>query len=200
MAKGFLLVISGPSGCGKGTVCKQLFSRNDDLVFSVSATTRDPRQGEVDGREYFFLDREDYEAMIDKGEFLEYANVHNNFYGTPKKFVLDQVEKGNIVVLEIDVQGALQVRENYPEATFIFLLPPSMEELEDRITKRGTETKEVIKLRMDNARDEIKLLGKYDYLVFNDNLDTAVDEVEAIIKSEKLKVKRYDDILEDFLS
>ncbi|SHD76944.1 guanylate kinase [[Clostridium] ultunense Esp] len=174
MSRGFLLVISGPSGCGKGTICKKILERNEKLVFSVSATTRMPRRGEIDGVNYFFINEERFNKMVEKDEFLEYANVHGNLYGTPKKFVLEQIEKGEIVILEIDVQGALQVKESYPEAVFIFLLPPSMSELKNRIKKRGTETDKDIDIRLKNAFEELKFIDEYDYIVINDKIEEAV--------------------------
>ncbi|NLV89062.1 MAG: guanylate kinase [Tissierellia bacterium] len=194
MSKGFLLIISGPAGTGKGTVCKELLKRNEDIVFSVSATTRQPRVGEVDGVNYYFVSKEKFESMIENNEFLEYAYVHTNYYGTPKKFVMDQIEKGEIVLLEIDVQGALQIKKNFSEAVFIFLLPPTMEELKNRIVKRGTETEEDINRRYENAFKEIDFVGNYDYFVINDVVEDAVSDIEAIIKAEKLRVKRHSDI------
>lgn len=199
MSKGFLLVISGPSGSGKGTVCKHILERNEKLVFSVSATTRAPRRGEEDGVNYFFVDEESFKEMVENDEFLEYANVHGNFYGTPKKFVLEQIEKGEIVILEIDVQGALQVKESYPEAVFVFLLPPSMSELKNRIKKRGTESQEDIDLRFKNAFEELKFVDEYDYIVINDEVPEAVKKIETIIGAEKLKVKRLKNIIDSIL-
>lgn len=200
MTKGFLLVISGPSGSGKGTVCRRLLERNKDLIFSISATTRKARRGEIDGVNYFFVDEKTFDKMAADGELLEYALVHGNKYGTPKKFVLDQVNKGEIVILEIDVQGALQVKELFDEAVFVFLLPPSMKELKNRILKRGTESKEDIDIRLSNAIDELKLAYKYDYVVMNDDVDVAVENIEAIIKAEKLRVNRSQNILDNIIN
>lgn len=199
MSKGFLLVISGPSGCGKGTICKKILERNEKLVFSVSATTRTPRRGEIDGVNYFFIDEEKFSKMVENDEFLEYANVHGNLYGTPKNFVLEQIERGEIVILEIDVQGALQVKESYPEGVFIFLLPPSMSELKNRIKKRGTETDKDIDIRLKNAFEELKFIDEYDYIVINDEVMEAVEKTETIIGAEKLKVKRLKNIIEKII-
>lgn len=194
MSKGFLLVLSGPSGCGKGTVSKALLSKGGDIVFSVSATTRRPRPGEVNGRNYYFVDEDKFCKMVKNEEFLEYAHVHSNYYGTPKEFVFDEIEKGEIVLLEIDVQGALQVKKNYKEAVFIFLLPPTMDELKNRIIKRGTETQEDINRRFENAFTELDFVGEYDFFVVNDKVEAAVKDIEAIIRAEKLRVKRHKDI------
>lgn len=199
MSKGFLLVISGPSGCGKGTICKKILERNEKLVFSVSATTRAPRRGEIDGVNYFFIDEEKFSKMVENDEFLEHANVHGNLYGTPKNFVLEQIERGEIVILEIDVQGALQVKESYPEGVFIFLLPPSMSELKNRIKKRGTETDKDIDIRLKNAFEELKFIDEYDYIVINDEVMEAVEKTETIIGAEKLKVKRLKNIIEKII-
>lgn len=199
MSKGFLLIVSGPAGTGKGTVCKEILERNKDVLYSISATTRNPREGEVDGVNYIFTEEDKFKDMVEKGEFLEHAYVHTNYYGTPKKYVMDQVEKGQIVLLEIDVQGALQIKQNYSEAIFVFLLPPSMKELKSRIIKRGTESMEDIERRYENAFKEIELLGKYDYFVVNNQVDQAVEDIEAIIRAEKLRVKRHTNIKEEIL-
>ena len=148
MSAGFLLVLSGPSGSGKGTVSEALMEKNEDISFSTSVTTRTPRPGEVNGENYFFTSIEDFENMVEEEELLEYAFVHTNYYGTPKKFVFDEIEKGEIVLLEIDVQGALQIKKRYKEAVFIFLLPPTMDELRNRLVKRDTETEEEINTRL----------------------------------------------------
>ncbi|MBU5426473.1 guanylate kinase [Tissierella pigra] len=200
MAKGFLLIISGPAGTGKGTVCKSLLERNNDIIYSISATTRKPRTGEANGINYFFIEDEEFKEKISKDEFLEYAYVHTNYYGTPKEFVMDEVKKGEIVLLEIDVQGALQIKKNYSEAVFVFLLPPTMEELKNRIVKRGTETTEDINRRFENAFKELDFVGEYDYFVVNEKIEDAVSDIESIIRAERLRVKRHSDIKEKVIS
>lgn len=194
MRKGFLLVVSGPSGVGKGTVTQELLKSNDNLVFSISSTTRKPREMEINGQDYFFLDRDEFERQAKEGKFLEYAKVHENMYGTPKDFVLEGIEKGKIIVLEIDVQGALQVKENYPNGVFVFLLPPSLEELETRLTHRGTESEEQIAIRLANARDELSKFNEYQYAVINDRVENAVRDINAIIDAEKLRVMSNDSL------
>lgn len=194
MAKGFLLVISGPSGSGKGTVSKELLSRNNDIIFSISVTTRKPRAIEKDGLNYFFISEEDFHKRVENNEFLEYAFVHSNYYGTPKDFVIKEIEKGEIVLLEIDVQGALQIKENFKNVVFVFLLPPTMDELKNRIIKRATESEEDIETRFKNAFQELDFVGEYDYFVVNDIVEDAVSDIENIIRAEKLRVKRHSDI------
>jgi len=191
---GFLLVLSGPSGSGKGTVSEALMKNNDDIIFSTSVTTRTPRPGEVNGENYFFATREEFEKMVEKDELLEHAFVHTNYYGTPKKFVFDEIEKGEIVLLEIDVQGALQIKKKYKEAVFIFLIPPTMDELRSRLVKRDTETEDEIETRYRNAFRELDFVGEYDYFVINDVIDNAVKDIETIIAAEKLRVKRHKNI------
>ena len=194
MDGGFLLVLSGPSGSGKGTVSEALMKNNDDIIFSTSVTTRTPRPGEVNGENYFFATREEFEEMVENDELLEHAFVHTNYYGTPKKFVFDEIEKGEIVLLEIDVQGALQVKKKYKEAVFIFLIPPTMDELKSRLVKRDTETEDEIETRYRNAFKELDFVGEYDYFVINDVIDNAVKDIETIIAAEKLRVKRHKNI------
>ncbi|WP_288962050.1 guanylate kinase [uncultured Peptoniphilus sp.] len=194
MDGGFLLVLSGPSGSGKGTVSESLMKNNDDIIFSTSVTTRTPRPGEVNGENYFFASREEFEKMVENDELLEHAFVHTNYYGTPKKFVFDEIEKGEIVLLEIDVQGALQIKEKYKEAVFIFLIPPTMDELRSRLFKRDTETEDEIETRYRNAFKELDFVGEYDYFVINDVIDNAVKDIETIIAAEKLRVKRHKNI------
>lgn len=200
MSKGFLLVLSGPSGSGKGTVSNELLNRNKDVVFSVSATTREPRIGEMDGLNYIFIDDKTFEEMVKQDKFLEYAFVHKDYYGTPRDFVMKQIEKGEIVLLEIDVQGALQIKRNYKEAVFIFLLPPTMDELKNRIIKRGTESEEDINRRFENAFKELDFVGEYDYFVVNEKVNEAVSNIESIIVAEKLRVKRQSGIKEKITS
>lgn len=192
---GLLLVVSGPSGAGKGTICKKLVETNPQIRVSVSATTRKPRVGEVEGINYFFLTKEKFEGMLAEDGFLEYAKVYDNYYGTPQKYVLENLEKGNDVLLEIDIEGALQIKKKFPNGIFIFILPPSMEELKNRIIGRGTESKEDIEKRFGAALEEIKQFVAYDYAVINDDLSRAMDDVKAIIRAERLRVRKvYDEI------
>lgn len=194
MSEGFLLVLSGPSGAGKGTVSTALMEESEDIIFSISLTTRKPRPTEIDGENYFFVDEQEFERMVRDDELLEYAKVHNNYYATPKKFVFEQIKKGEIVLLEIDVQGALQIKKKYKNAIFIFLLPPNMEELKSRIVKRGTEKPEDIDTRFNNAFKELDFVGEYDYFVVNNTVEQAVIDIKNIIAAERLRVKRHKDI------
>ncbi|MBE6032911.1 MAG: guanylate kinase [Firmicutes bacterium] len=187
MQRGSLFVLSGPSGAGKGTICQKLLA-DTDIHLSISMTTRQPRQGEVHGISYYFTEEEDFLARVEAGGFLEYANVFGRYYGTPRDAVLEKLNEGKDVLLEIDVQGALQVKENFPEGILIFVLPPSLEELKKRIVGRGTETEDAIATRLGKALQEISFLDRYDYYVVNDDLDQAVDEVKSIIRSQSLKV------------
>ncbi len=190
MDNGLLVVISGPSGAGKGTICKKLKEQMQDLKVSVSATTRKPREGEVEGESYFFIEEEDFIKKINNDEFLEYAKVYGNYYGTPKKEVFKQLEDGNDIILEIDIQGALQVKKNYPRGVFIFILPPSLKELQNRIEGRGTDSKDVILKRMQSAYDELNYAFEYDYVVLNDEVQAAVDKIKCIINAEKNRAIR----------
>ncbi|MCR3759299.1 guanylate kinase [Clostridium felsineum] len=194
--KGLLIVISGPSGAGKGTICKALM-KEQQFWLSVSATTRSPRKGEVEGKSYYFLTVDDFKSKIAKDGFLEYAQVYDNYYGTPKKNVCEKIDKGENVILEIDIQGALKVKENYPEGVFIFILPPSMEELKKRIIGRGSETEKSLMTRFKSAYKEINYVSKYNYAVINDTVDSAVQKINSIIIAEKCRVDRIKDNIID---
>ncbi|WP_101772657.1 guanylate kinase [Peptostreptococcus faecalis] len=189
--KGLLIVISGPSGAGKGTVCTEIVSKKSNIKLSISATTRSPREGEVEGVNYFFKTKSEFEEMVNKGEFLEHAKIYDNYYGTPLKAISDELEKGRDIILEIEMQGAMQIKKAYPDAVFIFMLPPSLEELKNRITGRGTETEEQIKKRFSSAFNEIKLVSDYDYFIFNNTVEQSVEDIHNIINAEKCKVSRY---------
>jgi guanylate kinase len=197
--KGLLFVLSGPSGVGKGTVCAALRKVNDQIAYSVSATSRPPREGEVEGVNYFFKTREQFEEMIRYEQFLEWAEYVNNYYGTPRQFVLDMLDQGKDVILEIEVQGALQVKERFPEGVFIFLAPPHMEELRQRLKNRGTESDEVISSRIQKAVEELEMMKKYDYVVVNDEVDLAVKRIEAIILAEHCRQERIYNRLKNML-
>jgi guanylate kinase len=186
--RGLLLVVSGPSGAGKGTICKALLEKHPEINISVSATTREPRKGEVDGVNYHFLTKDDFVEKLSEDGFFEHAKVYDNYYGTPKKFVIDKLAAGKDVLLEIDIQGAMQVREKYPEGIYLFVLPPSMSELKNRIIKRGSETQESLEKRFSSAFKEIDFIKKYDYYIINDDLERAVCTLENIIHAEKHRV------------
>ena len=196
--RGLLIVLSGPSGVGKGTVRAAIFSKGEQkFVYSISATTRLPRTGETDGIDYFFKTREEFEQMIQNKQLLEYAEYVGNYYGTPLEYVENTLEQGKDVFLEIDVQGAIQVRELMPDGVFIFLTPPDLNELESRIVNRGTDSDEVIAKRMKTAREELELMKYYDYSVVNDTVDNAVQKIEAIIQTEHLRIVRNLDTIEE---
>ncbi|MCA1053457.1 guanylate kinase [Rossellomorea aquimaris] len=189
--KGLLIVLSGPSGVGKGTVRKAIFSQEDTkFEYSISMTTRKPREGEVDGVDYFFKSREDFEALIEQGKLLEYAEFVGNYYGTPVDYVRETIDNGRDVFLEIEVQGAQQVRDKFPEGLFIFLAPPSLSELQNRLVTRGTETDEIIQGRLNTARKEIEMMNLYDYIVENDKIEHAVEKINSIVQAEHCKRER----------
>lgn len=188
--KGFLVVVSGAAGTGKGSIISSVLEQNENLVYSVSMTTRAPRNGEVEGKSYHFVSKEHFEELIEQDQFVEYAFVHTDYYGTPKAKIEEEVKNGKIVLLEIDVQGAEIVLKKYPDAVSIFILPPSFEELERRLRNRGTETEEKILKRLKNAKEEMSRSKEYEYLVVNDDLSTAIRDVETILHSESLKTKR----------
>ena len=188
--QGVLLVVSGPSGAGKGTICQILREQLPDLGYSISVTTRQPRVGEVDGKSYFFKTVPEVQEMIAKGELLEYAEVYGNYYGTPRKYVMDLLQSGHDVLLEIDIQGALQIMECFPEGVFVFIVPPSLDELSARIYKRGTDSEEVIKRRMASAASELTYAAKYDYIIVNDIATKAANKVLTIMEAERYRVAR----------
>lgn len=189
--RGLLIVLSGPSGVGKGTVRKAIFdSEDNDFQYSISMTTRKQRIGEIEGEDYYFRTKEEFEDMIKKGQMLEYAEYVGNYYGTPLPYVQKTLDEGKDVFLEIEVQGALQVKEKVPDGVFIFLTPPDLAELRLRITGRGTDSEDIIDERMKVAREEIEMMASYDYAVVNDEVPKAVERIKSIISSEHFRVER----------
>ena len=200
--RGLLIVFSGPSGVVKGTVRQEIFSTPDHkFEYSVSMTTRQKRPGEVDGVDYFFRTREEFEELIKNGQMLEYAEYVGNYYGTPLTYVNETLDKGIDVFLEIEVQGALQVKKKVPDGVFIFLTPPDLDELKDRLVGRGTDSEEVIRQRIERAKEEIALMREYDYAVVNDEVPLAAERVKRIIEAEHFRVDRvigrYNDMIKD---
>ena len=194
--RGILIVVSGFSGAGKGTIMKELLNHYDNYALSVSATTRNPREGEADGREYFFKTVPEFEKMIAKEELIEYARYVNNYYGTPRAYVEEKLSEGRDVILEIEIQGALKVKEKFPETVLLFVMPPSAKVLKERLIGRGTETEDVILSRMKRAGEEAEGMDRYDYLVINDELSACVEEVHQIIRSEHKKSFRNRELIE----
>ncbi len=194
--KGIIIVVSGFSGVGKGTIMKQLVAQYDRYALSVSATTRDPRPGEENGREYFFISNDEFEKLIEENGLIEHAGYVNHYYGTPRKFVEDRLSEGKDVILEIEIQGALQIRKQYPDAVLLFVMPPSAQELRNRLVGRGTETAEVIEQRLNRAREESVGIEEYDYIVINDDLDECVKRVNSIIESAHAAPSRNLDFIE----
>ena len=195
--KGILAVVSGFSGAGKGTLMKLLTERYDNYSLSVSATTRSPREGEKDGRDYFFVTREEFSRMIRDDELLEYARYVDNYYGTPRKYVEGELEKGKDVILEIEIQGALSIKERYPDSLLIFVTPPSAKELKKRLTQRGTETEEKIRKRLKRAAEEAVGVENYDYILINDDLEEAVLRLHRLIQDQHMRVGRQLDFISD---
>lgn len=195
--KGILVVVSGFSGAGKGTLMKALLNRYDNYALSISATTRKPREGEENGREYFFIEKEQFEHMIDHGELIEYAKYVDNYYGTPKDYVFDKMAEGKDVILEIEIQGALKVKERFPETLLLFVMPPSAEELKRRLVGRGTETMEVIDARLHRAVEEATGIESYDYVLINDNIDVCVEEMHQLIQSQHSRVSENKELIAD---
>lgn len=200
MQKGLLVVISGASGTGKGTVCKKLMRELPTLFYSISATTRQPRTGETDGVEYYFITVDEFKKWIAEEKFLEYAEVYGNFYGTPIHKIEERLNRGEDVLLEIDIQGALNVMKKRPDGVYIFLLPPSLEELKNRIQGRGSESPETFERRFQAAANEIETGKKYQYAVVNDTVDAAVEKIKAILTAERCKINRNENLFEHLLN
>lgn len=195
--KGILTVVSGFSGSGKGTIMKELMTNYSDVyALSISATTREPRPGEIHGKEYFFVSKEEFEAMIEREELIEYAQYVNNYYGTPKNYVFEQLENGKDVILEIEIQGALKVKEKYPDTLLMFVTPPNAAELKKRLTDRGTEDAKTIASRLSRAWQEAQGVENYDYFVVNDVLEDCVKKVHAIIQNEHARVFRNQELID----
>lgn len=195
MSKGVLTVVSGFSGAGKGTVMKRLIQKYDDYALSISVTTRNPREGERDGIEYFFKTKEEVEAMIENDEFLEYARYVDNYYGTPRFYVEEMLAKGKNVILEIEIQGAMQIKAKNQDAVLVFVTPPSFEELRNRLVGRGTETADVIESRLRRASEEAEGMPSYDYILVNDQVEDCVDRLHQIILSERAKAQRNEEFI-----
>lgn len=195
--QGLLVVFSGPSGCGKNTICDKLKLLNDNVWESVSMTSRKPRRGEEDGIDYFFVSEEEFEQNIEDDKMLEYAKFAGNYYGTPRLSVQKHLDEGKDVILVIDIQGALQIKEKIPQALFVFLLPPSMRELRRRLKERQTESEEALIKRFETAYQEINELSKYNYVIVNDEVDVAADKLDSIIKAEKCRVDRIEEVFLD---
>ncbi|MHB8066110.1 MAG: guanylate kinase [Ruminiclostridium sp.] len=188
--KGLLVVVSGPSGTGKGTVCQKLLSQRDNIRYSVSATTRKPREGEVEGKNYFFVSESKFLDMLDNNALIEWDKYCDNYYGTPKAYVDSCLEDGLDIILEITVEGALEIKQKYPQCILIFILPPSFGELRRRIESRATECYDIIEKRLEQASNELKHVTKYDYLILNDSVDNAVLNIEKVLDAERLKPSR----------
>lgn len=196
--KGILFVVSAPAGCGKDTILNELFKRTDSVGYAVSATTREPRAGEVDGVHYYFLTREQFERKIAEKEVLEYTEYCGNYYGTLRKSVDSLILQGKDAILKIEVEGAMNIRKMFPEACLVFILPPSWEVLENRLRTRGTETEDKIRERIAQARTELDFARNYDYLIVNNELDVAVDDLKCVLRAEKLRRARNDALLDSF--
>ena len=191
LGRGLLFIISGSSGVGKGTLRKKVFDIFPDLKYSVSVNTRPPRKGELEGKDYYFVSKDEFNKMIKEDKFIEWAIVHGDYKGTPLYFLIEELQKGSDVLLELDVQGAMQVKEKFPDGIFIFIAPPTWKDLEDRLRKRNTEEEKALKKRLEDARIEIEYKKYYNYLVVNDNIKTALKKLESIIIAERCKILNY---------
>ena len=192
--QGLLIVISAPSGAGKGTIINQMLEKNKNLWLSISATSRPMRSNDIEGETYYFYTKEEFQQKIKEDYFLEYALYANNYYGTPKKYIQEHLDKGQDVILEIEIQGAMQIKKIIPEALFVFVMPPSLKELRQRLINRGTDSKEKILERFKIAYQEMNEVTKYNYVVINDDVENAVDKILAIIKSERCRVDRIEEV------
>ena len=197
--KGILFVVSGPSGCGKGTILAEIL-KYENIYYSVSATTRTPRVGEIDGVNYHFYTKDKFEQLISNDGMLEYASYCDNYYGTPRKPVEDMLLTGKHVILEIEVQGAMKIKEKCPDAVFIFILPPSIKELKRRLNKRGTETEDIINKRINEAEGEIRFASRYDYVMINGELEIAISDLNSIIRAEELKIINSKNMIDEVLN
>lgn len=198
--RGFLIIISGPSGTGKGTVCKELLEEKKDIFYSISATTRTPRTGERDGENYYFLKETVFRQMLERGEFLEWAKIYGNYYGTPTKKIIERLDKGQDVLLEIDAQGAKKIVEKMPEALLIYILPPSFKELEKRIRNRATDSEDVIKHRLSMAKKEIAEAFFYNYVIINEKITETVQLINAILTAQSLSVKHNKTLIQSYIT
>lgn len=195
--KGCLIVVSGPSGTGKGTVCSALLEKHKEIAYSISATTRQPRTGEVDGVNYYFLAKNVFEKMIEDGELLEWAEVYGNYYGTPLKKIQERLADGQDILLEIDTQGAMSVKEKFPDEIYIYIMPPSLKELERRLKTRGTDSAESIECRLKSAAGEMEIAERYNYIVVNEQVEQAVEQIAAIVDAEHCRVGRNKEIIDN---
>jgi guanylate kinase len=193
--QGILIVLSGPSGTGKGTICKELLQNYSDLHYSISATTRSPRTGEVNGVNYWFTEKADFQCMVKNDELLEWAEVYGNYYGTPRRYVDAMLHSGKDVVLEIDTQGAMQIKAKFPQGVFIYIVPPSIGELASRINKRGTDSPEAIEKRLNSVYEELSCAYNYNYIVVNDEVAAATAKIAAILNAEKCRTERNADLI-----
>ena len=193
--KGMIIIVSAPSGAGKTSICNSLIKSDKNIVYSISTTTRQPRKGEKNGKEYFFVDNKKFKDMVKKNLFVEYAKVHNYFYGTSKKMLEETLNKGKDILLDIDVQGAIKIKKQYKDALMIFITTPTLKILKERLIKRNKDLLDVINTRVKNAKKELMYLPRYDYLVLNDKLDISIENVKSIIKAERLSIKRNKNII-----
>ena len=199
-AKGLLFVVSGPSGVGKGTILKLAQQNRNDICFSISATSRKPRNGEIDGKHYFFVEPDEFEKMIEEGKLIEWVKYCENFYGTPKEYINSKICEGKNVILEIEVEGALNIKKTYPESISILFIPPNFTELRNRLIQRGTETEEVIEKRINRAKQELQFASSYDYIIINDTINAAVNAFNCIIEAEQHKTSFYKNHINEMIN